>query len=370
MKFSLTEEQLLLQETLNKFISEEYSYEQRRVLSRTDEKFSREHWDLFANLGWLSIPFSEENGGYGGNARDIALVMEAFGKGLVLEPYVSTAVLCGRLLDKVSKYVDVGTWIESIVERKQLFSLADNEANGELEFENIETRAVMRDQYHYLNGVKSFVMDGASADYFLVTAYLEEEKTAENYGLFLVASSESGVDIKNSTSVDGHSISAIELSGAKGILLSQGQSVLNALEETVYETIIAMAAECVGMMKALLDETVEYAKGRKQFGTSISNFQVLQHRMADMYIHYVGVRSQLLRTIVSIEGDKEEFKKNVFALKYLMSEQAQKTAHASIQIFGGMGMTDEVCVGMYLKRIIFIGACFGSGEQYLQKMSV
>ena len=372
MKFSLTEEQLLLQETLNKFISEEYSYEQRRVLSQTDERFSREHWELFANLGWLSIPFSEENGGYGGSARELALVMEAFGKGLVVEPWLSTVLMSGKLIEALGSDAQKETLLYGIIAGELKASVAHWEQGQRFAENHVATTAIQKGDSFILNGSKSFVFHGQSANKLVVSARVNGDvNSAEGIGLFVVDVDQAGVTVTPYKTVENGRAANVELSNVEVNVDQQlgdlSSTTATAIESTMDLANFAVCCEAVGIMELLYKSTVEYTKERKQFGVPIGKFQALQHRMVDMFILHEQAQSLMLMAAIKLQEGGEEARQAVAAFKVFVGQAGRKIGQEAVQIHGGMGMTDELNVGYFFKRITAIDALFGNTDYHLDR---
>ena len=371
MNFSLSDEQTMLQDSVNKFVQNDYSYELRQKLIQTELGYSEENWQTFAELGWLCVPFSEEDGGIGGGPIETMIMMEAFGKGLVVEPYFSTVVLGGSALRIAGNSEQKASLIPEVVEGRRLVSVAYAEPQSRYNLFDVKTEAKKGQGGYVLNGQKSFVLHGASADTLVVSARTGgEQMDKSGISLFLVDPKLGGVDIKGYKSLDGHRVAEVVLKNvevSEGSLLGVENDGLAVLEAIADESMLALCAEAVGIMENLYKDTVEYTKNRKQFNVPISSFQALQHRMVDMFTEHEQCKSLLLRAVLSYQDGDADARKNIAALKYQVGVSGQKVAHEAIQIHGGMGMTDEMNVGMNLKRINVINTLFGGSDYQLAR---
>lgn len=371
MNFNYSEEQSLLQDSVNKFIQNDYSYETRRKHSAMEGGFDPATWQTFAELGWLCVPFSEEDGGIGGGPVETMIMMEAFGKGLVVEPYVPTVILAGGVVARAGSEQQKSDILAGIIDGSRLLSLAAVEPQSRFDLFDVTTTAKLSADGYELNGRKTLVLHGGSADTFVVSARTSgASRDAEGVSLFLVGAEAAGVEVQDYPTLDGQRAAEVTFTGVKlpaGALLGAEGQALSVLESLADEACVALAAEAVGMMEKLYKETVEYTKTRKQFGVPISVFQVLQHRMVEMFTMHEECKSLLLRAVMSLQAGDEAASRNISALKYAVAVKGQKVAHEAIQIFGGMGMTDEMSVGMYLKRINLINTLFGNGDYHLKR---
>lgn len=371
MNFNLSEEQTLLSDSVTKFIYNDYSYETRKKHAAQADGFDRATWATFAELGWLCVPFSEEDGGIGGGPVETMIMLEQFGKGLVVEPYVSTVILAGSALKLAGNAGQKSELISGIIDGSRLLSLAYVEPQARFDLFDVKVTAKKDSGDYVLSGAKAMVLNGGTADTFIVSARTSgAQRDAEGVSLFIVPASAAGVSVKDYPTLDGHRAAEVSFNNVKvpvsALLGAEGKGAA-VLEQVAEEGRLALCAEAVGMMEKLYQETVEYAKTRKQFGVPIAVFQALQHRMVDMFTLHAECRSLLLRAVMSHAAGEADASRNIAALKYAIATKGQKVAHEAVQIFGGMGMTDEMSVGMYLKRINVINTLFGNGDYCLQR---
>ena len=371
MNFNYSEEQTLLKDSVSKFIQNDYDYETRKKHCAMEGGFDAATWQTFAELGWLCVPFSEEDGGIGGGAVETMIMMEEFGKGLVVEPYVSTVLVAGAAVAKAGNAEQKAEILGGIIEGSRKLALAAVEPQSRFDLFDVKTQAEPSGDGFELSGSKTMVMHGASADTFIVSARVSgADRDREGVALFLVPADSDGLEVQDYPTLDGHRAAELILKGVKvaaSAQLGDAGAAVDMLEAVADEGAMALCAEAVGMMEKLYKETVEYTKNRKQFGVPISVFQALQHRMVDMFTMHEECKSLLLRAVMSHQAGDGDFRKNLSALKYAVAVKGQKTAHEAVQIFGGMGMTDEMSVGMYLKRINVINTLFGNGDYHLKR---
>ena len=374
MNFEFTEEQTMIKDSVSRFVRDEYDFDTRRTIIDSDEGISREFWSMFAELGWLSVPFDEEYGGFGGSVEDIAAVMEELGKGIVVEPYASTVVVFGGLLSASDNSALKADVIPSIIDGSCMGSLASVEVQSRFEMADVATSAIATDGGYKINGEKTVVANGGTADKFIVTARTSGDQfDYDGISLFLVDASAPGVTVKSYKMMDGQSAATVSF---KDVLVSESQ-LLNAvgkgmdlIEQVMPQILIALSAEALGIMSTLNSTTVEYTKVRKQFDTPISSFQVLQHRMVDTFMACEQTKSMLYRGLCQAgEDDRNALVKTVHALKAMVARYGKLIGEEAIQIHGGIGMTDELNIGHYVKRLMMINVSFGDGDFHQQKFN-
>jgi alkylation response protein AidB-like acyl-CoA dehydrogenase len=368
MDFSLTEEQAALKESARRLCERDYGFEHRRGLLRGTEGFSREIWATFAELGWLGAGLSEDEFGYGGGAVETALLQEEFGRALVVEPYLSCAVIAARAIAALGGDTQKEVLLSAIVSGETLVALAHNEVAMRGDDTAVTTVAERTGQGWRIDGRKGFVLGGPSADLLLVSALTEVGMT-----LFQVAADAPGVQITEYHAVDGRRVADIVLNdvrvGDDAVVGAVG-AALPGIELAVDHGVIGLMAECVGAMDAALWLTRDYLKTRKQFGVTLNTFQALQHRMADMLVETELARSMLLRGIAALsEPDPAVRRAGVSAAKVQISEAAVKVTAEGIQMHGGIGVTEEYVVGHFYKRAVLAKGLFGGIDFHLQRFA-
>lgn len=378
MNFELTEEQQMLQDSIARFVADEYSIEARHQNVAFEQGFNPDNWQKFAELGWLSIPFNEDFAGFAGSAVDLMIVMEELGRGLVAEPYLPTVVLFGGLLAKSGNRALQEQLIPQIIDGSLQGAFAFHERQSRFELSDVLTSAVASADGFSLNGEKTVVFNGAVADKLVVIARTSGQQSDENgLTLFVVDADASGISKASYRLMDGQLVANIRFNnvsvGADSILgeVGQGYSVMMAV---VDEALVSLAAEAQGNMQFLLNTTVEYSKTREQFGVAIGSFQALQHRMVDMFAACESNRSMLYRAVCSIDEDEGNYdaadvKRNLTALKVTVGRSGELIGGESIQLHGGMGMTEELAVGNYVKRLMTIDTMFGDADYHQRKFS-
>lgn len=370
MDFSYSDEQQMLQDSVQKFVHSQYDFDTRRKFIESDKGFSDENWNLFAELGWLTVPFREEDGGFGGSAVDLMVVMEEFGKGLVVEPFVPTAVISGGLISELGSAEQKESLISSIMEGGLQLATAYAEADSRYNLASVGTTASKNGDTYTLNGDKIVVLNGPAADKILVVARTSGEKLdRDGISVFLVDAGSEGLTTRNYANVDGHRAAEVHLSnvqvGADALLGAEGQA-LAALEKVIDRAAVAVSAEAVGAMDSLLKKTVEYAKTRKQFGVAIGTFQALQHRMSEMFIECQLARSIVIMAAMTLDGNGSDAEKAkaVSAAKSRVGRAMRKVGQEAVQIHGGIGVTDELDVGHFFKRVTTIENLFGNTDYH------
>lgn len=372
MDFSFSEEQGLLQDSVQRFIQNDYAFDARQKLLKTDEGFSRDNWASFAELGWLALPFSEESGGFGGTAVETMIVMEEFGKGLVVEPYVSTVIMAGSVIEAGGTAAHKEGALAEIMAGSKLASLAYVEPQARFNLADVTTTATADGDTYKINGFKGVVLGGPSADLLVVPARTSgDQKDETGITLFLVEASASGISKRDYPTIDGLQASEItfdNVSVSADDVLGEVDGGLALLEKGINNGILAVGAEAVGAMEVLYKTTVEYCKTREQFGQPIGKFQVLQHRMVDMFMEHEQAKSLLYMAALRMsEDDEVEARKAISALKVQIGKGGRFVGQNAIQLHGGMGMTDELNVGHYFKRITAIETLFGNVDYHLKK---
>ncbi|GMU50712.1 MAG: acyl-CoA dehydrogenase [Candidatus Desulfobacillus denitrificans] len=364
MDFNYTDEQNALRDTLSRYIAKDYGFEQRRALAKSEIGFSRDHWKQFADLGLLALPFPEDFGGLNGNAVDTMLVMESFGRGLVLEPYLSTVVVAGGLIRDAGSAAQKEELLPAIAGGELMLALAHYERGARYEVSRVDTAAKADGSGWKLSGGKGVVLGGGASDKLLVSA-----GTGKGLSLFLVDAKAPGVTVRSYMTQDGGRAAEIALSnvavGADALVGPEG-GALPLVERALDYGIAALCAESVGIMAALDEATLEYLKTRKQFGQPIGRFQALQHRMVDMVIATEQARSMaMMATVKADSPDAAERRRAISAAKAYIGQQARFVGQQAVQLHGGMGVVDELNVSHWFKRLTLIDLTFGNTDHHL-----
>jgi alkylation response protein AidB-like acyl-CoA dehydrogenase len=370
MEFNYSEEQLALQDTLQRFISRDYEFDKRRAYSASPLGYSAEAWSRYADLGLLSLPFPEDFGGLGGTAVDTMLVMEQFGRGLLLEPYLSTVVACGGLIRDAGSDALKKRLLPQIGAGTVKLALAGHEAAGRYDLSYVGCTAQESGGNRRLSGRKTVVLDGASADYFLVSAR-GSGKVSDRDGisLFLVPRDSKGLTVAAYPTQSGARAADLGLEnvtvGADALIGAAGRA-LPILERAVDRAIAALCAEAIGIINALNQATLNYLKTRKQFGVAIGTFQALKHKMADMLI--AAEQAQSMAIIAAVHADSEnaaDRRRAISAAKAYIGQAGRLVGQHAVQMHGGMGVVDELIVSHYFKRLTTIDLSLGDADHHL-----
>ncbi len=363
MNLDYNDEQNMLREQIQKFCESEYDFYKREEIVKSSKDFDPNVWNLFAEQGWLSMPFSEQSGGLGFGPIELSILFEEFGKALVIEPYLSTVVLSGTLLDK-STFSEKNNLIEKICTGSIHISLAYAEVDKGYDYLNPTTTL---DSKFVLNGTKTLVLNGSNAEKIITTCNYDE-----TLNIVILDANTSGVSINSFSTVDGQSCSEISFENVKlnkSNIVASGNDAKNLLKETINLATLCICAEAVGCMESCYHKTLEYTKGREQFGQPISGFQVLQHRMVDMFIESELAKSLLIKAMLEVNNRSDDMYKHVSALKSYVGKSGKLSAKEAVQLHGGMGVSEEMMIGHYLKKMISVDALFGNADYHLKTFS-
>lgn len=374
MNFELTEEQQMLQDSLRRFLANEYTFEKRRKIIESGQGTDAGIWQALAEMGLLAFTFPEEYDGLGGNGIDTMLVMESFGRTLVTEPYLATVVLAGGLVRDAGSDAQKQAILPAIASGEKLMALATYEHGARYSLAHINTQAKNNSSGYALNGTKTAVIHGAQASQLIVSARTSGDTRSEDgITLFLVDADASGVSITDFATHDGFRIAEINLNDVQvsaDAVIGKADQGFPALEKAIDQGIAALCAEAVGAMDAMVETTLEYTQTRKQFGTPISRFQVLQHSMADMFIQAQQGRSMSILAADSADSDDRDARReSISQAKLLINQGAREVGQSGVQLHGGMGVTDEMWAAHLFKRLTMINLLFGDADHHLSKVS-
>ncbi|HLT77835.1 MAG TPA: acyl-CoA dehydrogenase family protein [Ferrovibrio sp.] len=370
MDFQLSEEQKLLADSIESWLQDKYDFERWRKLVKTDLGYAQENWATMAELGWLAMPLAEEFGGLGGGAVETMLIAERFGKHLVAEPYMSTIVLGAGLIGEAGSAEQQAEWLPAIAEGKAKWAFAHAEHGARFNMAEVHTRAEKSGEGWALSGKKIVVFDAPSADRIVVLARSAGAATeASGLGLFVVDANGKGVSRQDYRTVDNRRASDITFEKAAAVALGDPAGAFPKVEAVVDRAIAYMASEAVGAMQSLYETTLAYLKTRKQFGRPIGDFQVLQHRMVDMMMHVESSRSLALLASLKADAPAAERAKAAAAAKVQIGKAGRWVGQQAIQLHGGMGMTDELNVGHYAKRLMMIDTQFGHADYHQRRFA-
>jgi alkylation response protein AidB-like acyl-CoA dehydrogenase len=374
MKFDYSEEQRLVADSVRRFIAQDYGFEARKRIVASREGWSREVWAKIADIGLLGLPFPTELGGFGGRAIDLLAVMEAMGEGLLVEPYLST-LLAGRLVALAGGDAVKAEVVPAIVEGRLAMAFAHTEDGARYDLAHVATRAARKGNGYVIDGVKRVVAHGPCADRLVVSARTSGATPDERgSSLFLVDANSPGVSITACRTLDEIRAADVRFEGvsvpAQALVGTEGEA-LPLVEEATDYAIALLCAEAVGAMKSACDTTLEYLKTRKQFGVPIGAFQALQHRMVDMTISYEQARSMasLACARVDTERDPRERKRIVSAAKIKVADACRHVSQESVQLHGGMGMSEELKVSHTFRRLTVIAREWGDADHHLDRFA-
>jgi hypothetical protein len=372
MDFSFTEEQSMLRDTVASYLQDKYDFETRRKITASEAGWRPDYWKAFAEeLGILGAPFSEELGGLGGGATENMIVLEEFGKALVVEPYLGTVVIGGGFL-KHSGYAGATDLIGKIIGGEVTTAFAYAEPQGRYTWSDLKTTAKKDGSGYVLNGHKAVVVGAPWASHLIVTARTGGgQRDAGGVSVFLVDKNAKGVVTRNYPTVDGQRASEVFFEnvsiGADALIGGEGAG-LPLVEKVMDEATVALCAEAVGVLRKLHEGTLDYTKQRKQFGQPIATFQVLQHRMVDMFIQVEQAVSMTYMATIKVDDESaDERAKATSAAKVQIGRACRFVGQNAIQLHGGMGMTDEMAIGHYFKRATIIEGLFGSVDHHLRR---
>ena len=370
MDFNFTEEQEMIRDSLGRLIREQYDFDKRREIVSSDAGWSPEMWAKFAELGIFMAPFAEEDGGLGGGPIDSMVVAEEFGKGIVVEPFVPSIVCGGGFVKRASDAIK-SEYLEGIMSGEKVFAFAYAEPRGRYNLADLETTATKDGDSFTLNGHKAVVIGAPWASHLVVTARTSgDRRDRGGITAFVVAKDASGVTTRDYPTVDGRRASEVyfeNVSVSSDAVIGDVDGALPMIELVADEATAALCAEAVGAMGVAHSMTVEYSRQRKQFGTPIGKFQVLQHRMVDMFMEHQQSISMTYMATLRLGEDEAARKKAVSAAKVRIGQAGKFVGEESIQIHGGMGMTDELAVGHYFKRLTMINAELGNVDHHMKR---
>ncbi|MFI5002091.1 MAG: acyl-CoA dehydrogenase family protein [Reyranellales bacterium] len=374
MDFEYTEEQRLLRESLDRLLGDSYGFDKRKGYLAEPEGFSSAMWAQYAELGLLGLPFAEEHGGFGGGAVDVMIVMEAFGRVLALEPYLATVVLAGTALGHAGSAAQNAAIVPRIVDGSVRLAVAHGERQARYDLNDVVTTAKKTASGWRLDGAKSVVVHGDSADRLIVSARVSGERhDPDGIGLFLVDAKANGVARRSYKMRDGKAAADISLSDVEVLeadALGEPGQGLATIERVTQAGIMATSAEAVGAMETMLALTIEYMKTRVQFGKPIGENQALQHRATEMMMSLEQGRSlAMLAAIMVDDNNAEQRAHDLSTAKVGVGQAARFVSQNAVQLHGGIGMTEEYAVGHYFRRCMVIEHSFGDTGYHLSKLA-
>ena len=374
MFIEYSEEQNMLRDSAERYLRDNYSFDSRQATVKQASGFDAVQWQAFADLGWLAMTFDEDSGGFGGGALETMILCEQFGKFLVLEPYLESVVMVGGLIEAGAQPAIKEQYLTGLIAGELQGAFAYLEEGSVADPTHVKTIAEPSADGFILNGSKTVVLNGPEADFFIVSVSTgaNHKDSSQGISLFVVTKDNPGLSLKNYKTYDGRSASELHMTDVAVSNLALVGELDNgfAIAAPIFSrAIVAVCAEAVGAMDALLAATVDYTKQRKQFGQSISGFQVLRHRMVDMFMEIELTRSLLMATAWKLDNNAPDAEQCVAALKAKVGKAGRYVSHNAVQLHGGIGTTDEFSVGHYFKRLATIGVMFGSRDSHLSRYS-
>ncbi|KRQ93118.1 acyl-CoA dehydrogenase family protein [Bradyrhizobium valentinum] len=371
MDLTLSDEQRLLRESADRFVSETYTADHRRKVANDPLGFSADIWKQFADLGWLALPIAEAHGGLGGGAVEVGILMEAFGRGLVSEPYLSTVVIGVSLISECGTEAQKRALLPDIADGSLYLAFAHSERQARFDLADIRTTAKKTSDGWQLDGHKTAVLDGNAANQIIVSARVDDGSGKPGkLCLFLMPKGARGLALRDFPRLGGGRACNLELSGVQLLadaLLGNGNDALPAIEAVIDRAMAALSAEAVGIMQTLLDQTLEYTKIRKQFGRPLSANQVIRHRLADMAMQCDEARSMALRAALMADAEPIARSRAASGAKAKIGKCARFVAEQSVQLHGAMGVTEELDIGSYFKRLLAFDTLFGGSAHHYRR---
>lgn len=374
MNFDLNEEQRMLKDAVDRLVLDQYAFDQRARYQVQADGWSRRLWAQFADLGLLGLPFSEEDGGFGTGPVETQIVMEAIGRGLLLEPYLATVVLSGGLLRAAASDAQRADLLPGLIGGELLLAFAHSEAQARYHLADVATTARQDGDGWVLDGAKRFVLHGDCANKLLVSARVSGNRRDEDgIALFLVDATAVGVSRRGYLTQDRLRAADITLDGVRvgtAALLGEAGKAFGAIEQVVDAAIAALCAEAVGAMEQAQALTVDYLKVRKQFGVAIGSFQALQHKAVDMLVMTEQARSMALYASMMVnDPDPLERRKAMSAAKVQIGRSARFVSQQAVQLHGGIGVTEECQIGHYMRRLSMLEFMFGDTDHHLAQLA-
>ncbi len=370
MDFEYSEEQQLLADSVQRFMQKSYDFETRKKSVASDAGYSEDAWRTFAEMGLLGLPLPQDYGGFGGGALDLMAVMEAFGEGLVIEPYLATVGLGAQFVARAGTKAQQKAILPAVAEGRMKLAFAHTEAAARYNLAQVETTATKNEAGWVLSGEKKVVLGAPLADKLIVSAATGKR----GYSLFLVDPATPGVEVKPYRTFDELRAGDVALDNVqldKKAMIGKKGAGLALVEAVVDFATALLCAEAVGVIKSTNEATLEYLKTRKQFGVTIGTFQALQHRMVDMFISGEQARSMacLAASKVDTAADADDRRRAVSAAKIKIADACRHVSQESIQLHGGMGMTEEMKVSHSFRRLTMIAQQFGDADHHLDRFA-
>ncbi len=373
MNFDLTEEQQLLEDSVARFVADKYPLEARRKLAEGERGYAEEQWQAFAELGWLAVPFSEEDGGIGGGPVEAMVVMEQFGRGLVLEPYLPTVILSGGVLRRTLTGERRSELLGRLIEGRLQLAFAHGEEQARWDLNDVVSSAREDGDGWVINGHKTVVYNGGNADLLIVSARTSGgQMDTDGLSLFLVDPKTDGVKVRGYPTVDGLCAAEVTLKDVRvdgSDLLGAAGEAWPVIEAVADDAVLALCAEALGGLDIMVKDTVQYTQERQQFGHPMSDFQTVQHRLVEMFMEYEQCKSLVYRATMEYAQNGHEAARTLSACKHLIGTAGKFIGETAVQLHGGMGVTEELRLGHFFKRQLVIESQFGNADFHLEKFA-
>ena len=370
MNFDYTDEQNMLRDSIAKWAAGQYDFDKRREALKSEDAWKK-NWAAFTELGLLAAPLSEDFGGLDGGPIDVSVVTEEFGKALVVEPYVPTVVIGAGALKYAGSDAQKDEHLNAIASGERVIAFAQAEPKSRWSLSDVATAARKDGAGWVLNGQKAVVIGAPQADHLLITARTAgAQRDQKGVSLFLVPKNAKGITTRDYPTMDDTRASEVYLENVSvgaANLIGAADTALPLIERLVDEANAAYCSEAVGCLRMMTQLTQEYAKTRKQFGRAIADFQVIQHRLVDMFMATEESVSMALRATIKLSESDAERAKSVAGAKVAIGKHGRFVGQNAVQIHGGMGVTDEMRVGHYFKRVTMIDATFGNVDYHLKR---
>jgi alkylation response protein AidB-like acyl-CoA dehydrogenase len=372
MDFEFSDEQQQLHDTVDRYLNEQYDFEKFRAVNASAEGWDKATWKGMAELGVLAINVPAEQGGLGFGPLENLALMGACGRNLLLEPFLSSAIIATAILRRYSDAAAVAEMLQKMASGETIAVLAHYESDSRFETQWVTAKAQKTGDGYKLDGHKAVVMHAAAADTLLVSARTSGSASdVEGVSLFLVPRISKGVTLESYPTIDGQRAADVYLQGVQvpaAARLGDEGSALPHIDAAIDIGIAALCAEAVGVMQAMVDATVNYVQNRQQFGVAIGRFQALQHRIADMLIHLEQARSMSFLAAMRCDDENVlERRRAMSASKAVVGQSCRFVAQQAVQLHGGMGMTDELIVSHWFKRLTAAELMFGDSDTHLQR---
>jgi hypothetical protein len=371
MDLTLSDEQRLLRESVDRFIAGSYDADHRRRSAGDPLGFSPAIWKQFAELGWLALPIAEEYGGLGARAVETGILMEAFGRGLVAEPYLATVVLSAALIAECGSEAQKQAILPKVADGSLMLAFAHSERAARFDLAYVETTAKRTADGWQLNGLKTAVLDGHAAGQIIVSArVVNADGSPGKLCLFLVPAGTPGLSLRDYPRLGGGRACNMTLANVRlpaDALLGDGGDSLPKIEAVIDRALAALGSEAVGIMQIMFDMTLEYTKVRQQFGKPLSANQVIRHRLADMAMQCDEARSIALRAALMADAEPVERGRAASGAKAKIGKCARFVAEQAVQLHGAMGVTEELDIGSYFKRLLALDTMFGGSAHHYRR---